>query len=359
MTYKTNFVHMKQSMKRKSIPVILFIISFLSQTNCLSQDNKNYVGYLFAYFEGSGEKMIQEQLRFAVSADAVNWYALNNNQPIIASDEISQTGGIRDPHILRSEDGKTFYIVATDMFTHKNGWGPNPGITMLKSSDLLSWTSSIIDLEKSYPEKFKNVQWVWAPQTIYDPAADKYLVYFTIRYKEDEKLDFYSAYANADFTAFENVPELMFRAKYGAIDGDILYKDGTYHFFYKGNTKDENGKEFKNGIQQATGPTLQGPWTEDLIYVDAYAETKTGVEGSSIFKLNDSDTYILMYDLYSSGRYEFQRSTDLYHFTQKPESFTKNFHPRHGSVISITREEAIRLNDKWGGVPEELLESGK
>jgi hypothetical protein len=56
-----------------------------------------------------------------------------------------------------------------------------------------------------------------------------------------------------------------------------------------------------------------------------------------------------MYDLYSSGRYEFQRSQDLYRFTEKPESFVKDFHPRHGSVISITGKEAERLNRKWGG----------
>ncbi len=312
-------------------------------------------GYLFAYFEGSGEKMQQEQLRFGASADAVNWYALNNNQPIIASSEISKTGGIRDPYIMRCEDEKTFYIVATDMFTHKDGWGANPGITMLSSDDLIHWKHSIIDLAKEYPAKFGNVHWVWAPQVVYDPEVSRYLVYFTIRFKNEGYLDFYCAHANDDFTGFVNEPEMMFRAKYGAIDGDIIYKDGTYHLFFKGNTKNEEGKEYKNGIQQATSKSLRGPWAEDFIYLDAYADSRTVVEGSSIFKLNNSDTYILMYDLYSNLRYEFQRSTDLYHFTKEPESFTKNFNPRHGSVISITREEAIRLNEKWGGMPEGLL----
>lgn len=233
--------------------------------------------------------------------------------------------------------------------------GHNPGIVMLKSGNLIDWNHNIIDLAKSYPETFGNVQWVWAPQVIFDREADKYLVYFTIRFKEQQNLDFYCAYANDDFSGFIDEPVLMFRAKYGAIDGDIIYKDSIYHFFYKGNTKDEEGKEYKNGIQQATSKSLRGPWTEDFKYLDVYANQDIPVEGSSIFKLNDSDTYILMYDLYTSQRYEFQRSTDLYHFTQTPESFTKNFNPRHGSVISITRNEAIRLNEKWGGVPNELL----
>lgn len=80
------------------------------------------------------------------------------------------------------------------------------------------------------------------------------------------------------------------------------------------------------------------------------------MEGSGVFKLNNSDEYILMYDLYRDKRYEFQRSTDLFNFTKKPESFTKNFNPRHGTVMSITREEARRLQDKWAGVPATLLQ---
>ncbi|WP_207425865.1 family 43 glycosylhydrolase [Pedobacter sp. SYSU D00535] len=316
----------------------------------------NFEGYLFAYFEGSGDKTKQEQLRFGVSANAVNWFALNNNEPIIPSAQISQTGGIRDPHILRGEGGKDFYMTATDMFVHKNGWDSNPGIVMLHSNDLINWKHSIIDVAKAYPKTFGQVKWVWAPQTIYDPKAKKYLVYFTVRFKGDDKLDFYSAYATKDFSGFEREPQLMFRAKYGAIDGDIIYKDGTYHFFYKGNTKDKDGKEIKNGIQKATGESLQGPWLEDEKYLDAYSDKRVVVEGSSVFKLNNSDEYILMYDLYTNLRYEFQRSKDLYNFTQKPESFTKNFNPRHGSVIGITKEEARRLNAKWGGVPGSLLQ---
>ncbi|HEX9600495.1 MAG TPA: glycoside hydrolase family 43 protein, partial [Mariniflexile sp.] len=285
----------------------------------LQAQNTNFEGYLFAYFEGAAEsRKSEEQLRFAISEDAVNWTALNSNKPILNSDEISQSGGIRDPHILRGEDKNSYYIVATDMSTAVNGWKENPGIVLLKSDNLTEWKHSKINLSKDYPDKFADAYWVWAPQTIYDPVAKKYLIYFTVKFKDDDKLDFYSAYANKDFSGFESVPTFMYRAKDGAIDGDIIYKDGTYHLFYKGNTKDENGKEIKNGIKQATSKSLQGPWKESFEYLDSYADNKTTVEGSSVFKLNNSEEYILMYDLYSSGRYEFQRSKDLYNFTQKP-----------------------------------------
>lgn len=345
-------------MVRIQILWLLAMLLALSPPLSAQQDGKKLEGdgYLFAYFEGKGDRLKQEQLRFAVSADAIHWYALNGNEPVIPSAGISKTGGIRDPHILRGEEGASYYMVATDMFTAKDGWGSNPGIVLMRSDDLLSWKHRAIDLAETYPEKFNDVKWVWAPQTIYDPSVGKYLVYFTVRFHKDERLDFYAAYANAEFNGFEDEPKLLFSPKYGGIDGDIVYKDGLYHLFFKGNTKDDSGKEIQNGIQQATSRSLWGPWKEDFRYVDAYADTSVVVEGSSVFKLNGKDEYLLMYDLYTNGRYEFQHTTDLFQFTAKPESFQKNFHPRHGSVIAINKEEARRLHGKWGGVPPALLQ---
>lgn len=311
--------------------------------------NNKFAGYLFAYFEGSGNK--QEHLRFAISEDAKNWYALNDNQPIIASDSISTSGGIRDPHILRGEDG-CYYIVATDMNTVKNGWKDNPGIVLMKSKDLVNWTHSKIVLKEDYKEHFSDAYWVWAPQTIYDKKAKKYMIYFTLQRTGDgrKSLVTYYAYANKDFTGFESEPKVLFNAKYGCIDNDIIERKGVYHMFYKGNIKNAEGKEIQNGIQQATAKSLKGPWKEDFKFIDAYADSKTGVEGSGVFKLNDKNEYVLMYDLYGSGRYEYQTSKDLNTFSTKPESFRKDFFPRHGTVCSVTKDEMERLQQKWGYV---------
>ena len=315
-------------------------------------------GYLFSFFEGGGDQNLMEQLRFAVSEDAQNWYALNGNRPIIASDSISESGGIRDPHILRGEDGY-YYIVATDMHTYdpKQGWGANPGIVLLKSKDLVNWMHAKINLAKDWSKNFGDAYWVWAPQTIYDRKARKYMIYFTLQRNDRKTLITYYAYANKDFTAFESEPKVLFSAKYGSIDADIIEKDGVFHLFYKGNTKDENGKEIKNGIQQATSKKLTGPYKEDFEYLDAYAGTRTHVEGSGVFQLNNSEDWILMYDLYSSGRYEFQRSKDLKTFTKEPESFRKDFFPRHGTVMSVTADELGRLQQKWGYVLKHEFES--
>ena len=162
-------------MKRIVFSVLAVVVSLQASAQEMS-------GYLFAYFEGSGDTNLMEQLRFAVSEDAQNWYALNENRPIIASDSISESGGIRDPHILRGEDG-CYYIVATDMhvFDPKQGWGSNPGIVLLKSKDLINWTHAKINLSKDWSEHFGDAYWVWAPQTIYDRKARKYMIYFTLQ----------------------------------------------------------------------------------------------------------------------------------------------------------------------------------
>jgi len=324
--------------------------------------DNNYEAYLFTYFEGQGPNRQREQLRFAVSTNGIDWKALNGNRPIVHADTVSLSGGIRDPHILRGENGG-YYMVMTDMMTVKNGWERNTGIVLMKSDDLVNWRHTVIDLACEYPAKFDSVQWVWAPQTIWDPKTKSYLVYFTIKFlgtdtdpqhPERSVLDLYAAHVNEDFTGFIEEPYLMLQLKYGAIDEDIVYNpdDRLYHMFFKGNTKDEQGKEYINGIKQAVAPSLRGPWREDYRYVDAYAG-KASVEGSSVFRLNAKDEartgykWCLMYDMYRDHRYEYQLSNDLFHFTA-PKEFTKDFNPRHGTVMSITQEELERLEKAFG-----------
>ena len=201
-------------MKKISLVILLCLCSLSTPAQKSDIQAPQYAGYLFAYFEGSGDKNTQEHLRFAVSEDARNWYALNGNNPIVASDSISESGGIRDPHILRGEDG-CYYIVATDMNVAKNGWTENPGIVLMKSADLVNWTHSKINLGKDWPA-FKDAYWVWAPQTIYDQKARKYMIYFTLHrtvYNRKILITYYP-YANKDFTAVESEPKLLFAAKY-------------------------------------------------------------------------------------------------------------------------------------------------
>ena len=95
-----------------------------AQQTIFKQNNvaeKDYIAYLFTYF--TGNHISEEAVCYAVSTDGYTYWALNDNKPVIDSKIISSTGGVRDPHILRCEDGKTFYMVVTDMVSD-NGWEP-------------------------------------------------------------------------------------------------------------------------------------------------------------------------------------------------------------------------------------------
>ncbi|WP_294232458.1 family 43 glycosylhydrolase [uncultured Chryseobacterium sp.] len=297
--------------------------------------DKDLNAYLFVYF--TGNKVEEEAVRFAVSRDGYHYYALNDNQPVIDSKKISTTGGVRDPHILRSEDGKTYYMVVTDMTSNK-GWDSNRGIVLLQSKDLITWTSRSINIQKAYSGN-EDLKRVWAPQTIYDREAGKYMVYFSMKNGNGPDIIYY-AYANKDFSGFENKPQQLFFPKNGksCIDGDIILKDGIYHLFYK--TEGDG-----NGIKEATATKLtSGKWTEEEDYKQ---QTKEAVEGAGVFKLNHSDEYILMYDVYMKGKYQFTKSTDLEHFSVIDQDISMDFHPRHGTVMPITNTELKRLFSKW------------
>ena len=293
-----------------------------------------YDAYLFVYF--TGNRKSEEAICFALSKDGYNYKALNNNNPIVSAEKISSTGGVRDPHILRSADGKTFYMVATDAVSAK-GWNSNRAMVLLKSTDLINWTSGIVNIEKKYPGTDSLFR-VWAPQTIYDAAAKKYMIYFSLKYgKNPDKI--YYAYANKDFTDLEGQPkQLFFSPTNGScIDGDIVQKDGKNYLFFK--TEGEG-----SGIKIAVSDHL----TKGYVLHDKYVhQTKDPVEGAGTFKLNDGSGYILMYDVYTKGKYQFTKTTDLKNFTVVDNDVTMDFHPRHGTVIPITAKEAARLAAKW------------
>ena len=196
-----------------------------------SQDSaQTFSAYLFVYFTGNDKS--EEAIHYALSKDGYHFWALNNDKPVISSEEISSTGGVRDPHILRGSDGKTFYMVATDMVS-ANGWNSNRAMVLLKSTDLVHWTSSVVNIQKRFPGNDSLLR-VWAPQTIYDDSANKYMIYFSMKHgKEPDKI--YYAYANEDFTGLEGEPKQLFYSPDNAacIDGDIVKKDDKYYLFFK------------------------------------------------------------------------------------------------------------------------------
>jgi len=331
---------------RKSIPCFFIVLCTLNMATAqgLQKPAKAKTSaYLFTYFTGDKGG---EGIRFALSNDGYHYRALNQNKPVLDPAKMSATGGVRDPHILRAADGKTFYMVATDMNTEKYGWDtPDSGMVLLKSKDLIHWTSNVVNIPLLFRE-FAGVNRVWAPQTIYDPQQKKYMIYWSMRAgKESDKI--YYAYANKDFTGLETTPkQLFYKADGGScIDGDIIFKDGKYHLFFK---TEGSGA----GIKIAVSNQL----TKGYVLVDKYVQQTTSpVEGSGVFKLNNSDDYILMYDRYTEGKYQFTRSKDLANFAAIDDEIAMNFRPRHGTVLPITIEEAKTLATQWMSADDMIL----
>lgn len=327
-------------MRKRLFVIIAAIISLTTATaRAAAVEEKDMAGYLFVYF--TGNDISQEAICFALSNDGLSWHKLNGGRPVIDSKVISSTGGVRDPHILRGEDGHTFYMVATDMVS-ANGWDSNRAMVLLKSEDLINWSHSIINIQQTY-EGQDNLKRVWAPQTIYDHKAGKYMIYWSMKHGDGPDIIYY-AYANDSLTGLTGEPRPLFipADRKSCIDGDIVYKDGKYHLFYK---TEGHG----NGIKVAvTDELTSGRWTESP---DNKQQTDQAVEGAGTFKLSGTDKYILMYDMYMNGRYQFTETTDLEHFRVIDSDVTMDFHPRHGTVMAVTRDEMKRLTDKWG-LPE-------
>ena len=293
--------------------------------------------YLFVYFTGNSPS--QEQIAYAVSDDGFNYTPLNGGRPVVASDSIAITGCVRDPHILRARNGE-FLMVATDMRSSL-GWSSNRGIVLMKSRDLVHWQHHTVNFPDKYSgTNFANVTRVWAPQTIYDKKAKKYMVYFSLL-TNDGTIPYdrvYWCYANDDFTDIDGKPQMLFDFKAPTIDTDIVKdKNGFYHLFFK---TEQDGAH--KGIRQYMFRDLHD--TASWTLLDGFCEqTKDNVEGAGVFPLYDGG-WCLMYDCYMSGHYQFTRSEDLRSFSWVTDTKTSGaFTPRHGTVIQITQKEYDRL----------------
>ncbi len=323
---------------------VLFSSMLAAMSWCQAQAEE-YVAYLFTYFNSNDPR--DEQICYALSDDGYNYTPLNHGAPVISSDTIAYTQCVRDPHILRCEDGKTFYMVCTDMRS-AYGWSSNRGMVLLKSTDLINWTHSAINFPTRYTKEWKNVIRVWAPETIYDHKAGKYMVFYSLRTSDPGSFDkIYYQYANADFTDLEGEPRWLFDAGNATIDGDIVYNeaDELYHLFYK----QESGR----GIYQAVAKNLTDRWQ---MLPGNVEQTKEAVEGVGVCKAIDGKSWIIMYDCYGSGHYQFCKSEDLktFQFVQNTQTKGK-FTPRHGTIIPITQAEKDRLLREFGNHKQPIL----
>ncbi|MBR6567326.1 MAG: glycoside hydrolase family 43 protein [Clostridia bacterium] len=289
--------------------------------------------YLFVYFVGNGEG--EETLHFAVSEDGYNFTALNGNRPVIEHKKGKKC--VRDPYILKGKDG-CYYIVGTDMKCEE-GWESNHALVTWKSENLTEWTDeTIIDI-KALGGEFENTTRAWAPQALWHEEKQTYMLYWAHSTKEHNTAGMYYAFTD-DFKAITKPEKMYCRENIQTIDGDIIYnkKNDKYYLFFK---HDED-----QTIAYVLSDRPEGPYEDKPVVVSM---APSGVEGSEMYPVNGTDTYLLIMDEYGKGRFFMQQTEDFETYLPvKREDYSMDFSPRHGSICSISDEEYEALIKHFG-----------
>jgi Glycosyl hydrolases family 43 len=294
--------------------------------------------YLFVHFT-----FTQEKIHFSLSKgnNALDWRELNNGQPVFTS--TLGTLGLRDPYIVRSPEGDTFYLMATDLKWFKGGAkGPDRKrfIQIWESHDLVNWSTQR-DVMVSPPD----VQNTYAPEAAWDESIGAYVVFWTSKLGSNTYHT--PMYATTrDFVTFTEAQ--VWQAGEWRIDSTLKKIDDWYYRFTKAQSKtyrcqDIIGERSKN---------LRAP-LDQWETVDHCIGTKAGINQSEaplVFKSNPGDVngdyYYLWIERWIPDKtYVALRSKSLEN--PKWEVVPVNFPdplPKHGAILPITAAEAEALS---------------
>ncbi|KAL8383644.1 hypothetical protein RB595_010713 [Gaeumannomyces hyphopodioides] len=297
----------------------------------------NYEGYAFSYF--TGNSIAGEKIYFAASVgnDALNWRELNRGQPVLTS--TMGTKGLRDPFLIRSPEGDTFYLIATDLSIGSGtSWGDvvrfgSLFLEVWESHDLVNWSAQ--RHIKVSPPSAGNT---WAPEAYYDPSIGAYAVFWAS-----------SLYAGNDTR--RNGPTYH-RMLYATTRDFVTFSNTTYHRF----TKDEGaGSTGCVDIIQERSSSLEArlpSWTREAACIGRNAGTQA-VEGPIVFKSNPGDVhgdkFYLFVNEYGGRGYVPLETADISNPKWKlSSSWNLPASPRHGTVVPITKAELARLTGSTG-----------
>jgi beta-xylosidase len=177
------------------------------------------------------------------------------------------TRGVRDPSIIRSHDGKKFWIIATDLKMHgsKSGWdaaGRNgsKSIVIWESSDLRKWTGP--RLARVSSDSAGNT---WAPEAVWDGSRGEYMVFWaSALYDSKDAAHKGNSYyrvmkaSTKDFVTF-SAPEVWIDKRYSVIDTTLVWdENGKKWYRFTKDERPNNKDNSPNGkfIFQEWAPSL-------------------------------------------------------------------------------------------------------
>jgi hypothetical protein len=306
-----------------------------------------YDAYLMAHFTGESSNY-GEQIYFAISTDGLHWTDINNSQPVLTSN--IGDGGVRDPSIIRSADGTTFWILATDLCigcgtswsdAQHNG---STSLVIWESSDLVNWSGPrLANVAGSIPD----AGCAWAPEAIYDEDNENYVVYWATISPLDgyDKARIYYA-TTTDFVNF-SAPQMYINrpGAYGIIDTQILKVANSTYQYYRVSRDTYNGYD---SVTVEGNNSIFSSWTE---IGDIHGLVSSWSEGPILYKFNDANEWCLMVDV-TAGGYLPLVSTDLsdmdtYRVLSSSEYSLGTSRKRHGSILNITTAELNAILEKW------------
>jgi arabinoxylan arabinofuranohydrolase len=299
-------------------------------------------GFLFVTFKGEATPMT-EQMYFALSHDGRKWEMLNGSQPVLVS-TIGEKG-VRDPFLLRSHDGKKYYVLATDLSINLNrDWkravqAGSKSLVIWESNDLVHWSDPRLVRVGA-----DDAGCTWAPEAIYDDQTADYLVFWASTTRSDNfaKQRIWAT-RTKDFVTFGK-PFIYIEKPRAVIDTDIV-RDGEKYYRF---SKDEGAK----AITMEVADKVMGPWTD----VPGFSLAKLhGYEGPECVLLDPPTmdkppTWCLLLDYYSKGRgYQPFVTHDLATGQFEPaKGFSFPFPFRHGSILAVTVAQLEDLEAAYG-----------
>ncbi|MFU8876233.1 family 43 glycosylhydrolase [Micromonospora sp. SL4-19] len=311
-------------------------------------------GYAFAYFTGEGTAD-GEQIYFAASRgnDPLKYDELNGGRPVLTSSEGDT--GVRDPFIIRSPEGDKFYLIATDLKIHGNGdWDASQRtgskyIEVWESTDLVTWSQQ--RHVRVSPDTAGNT---WAPEAYYDDTIGAYVVFWASKLYAPENTghtgDSYNRmlYATTrDFRTFSE-PKVWVDPGYSVIDSTVIKHNGSYYRFTKDERNNTSSTPCSKFILEEKSTQLRSTsWDFVQDCIGKATDTSPGIsrgEGPTVFKSNTEDKWYVFIDEFGGRGYVPFETTDLDSgkFTMST-GYDLPAHPRHGTVLPVTRAELDRL----------------
>ncbi|HEX6027328.1 MAG TPA: immunoglobulin-like domain-containing protein [Solirubrobacter sp.] len=311
--------------------------------------------YFLGYFTGEG-LADGEQLRFGLSTgnSALDWVGLGGGRPSL----VSQLGdqGLRDPFIIRSPDGDTFYMIATDLnwFNRNRDYLINDTqyIEVFESHDLVNWSPQ--RHVKVAPDNAGNA---FAPEAFWDDSIGAYVVFWAQAMWQDtvnrtnpgNQQMWYTT--TRDFRTF--TPPAVWQDPYplSRIDTTVI-KVGDWYYRFTKNEAGNAGSDVFSEKHTNLRDTNLANWTPVAPSIGRSTwVANQGYEGPIVFKANPGDTacpgqFYFWADRYTNGGgYQLSCSPDIEApaWSAKTPRFTSTGTVRHGTVTPLSLREWNRI----------------